>query len=370
MDPKILPQSVVEENETLRFTLSGVNVSIANSLRRIILSEIDTVVFKTYNEDVNKCKIEKNTTGFNNEIIKQRIGCIPVHIKDLEMPLSKYVMEIDEENITDTIRHITTEDFKIRNTDTDKYLSDNDKQSIFPPCDQTGYYIEFLRLKPKLSEELPGESIKLTCEFDIGNAKENGMFNVVSCCAYSFSVDDVKQEIELNKKKKEWKDEGMSNNEIKFESDNWKLLDGLRIVKKDSFEFMIESVGVFTNQEIVHKGCDVLIRKLNELAQLINDKKLEINESNTTMANSYDVTIPNEDYTIGKALEYLLYSTYYDSETPILSFCGFKKIHPHDNNSLIRLAYNDVVDKASISGNLQTCITVLIEIYNKIKNSI
>ena len=58
MDPKILPQSVVEENEQLKFTISGVNVSIANSLRRIILSEIDTVVFKTYNEEVNTCNIE------------------------------------------------------------------------------------------------------------------------------------------------------------------------------------------------------------------------------------------------------------------------------------------------------------------------
>ena len=97
MDPKILPQTVVEENEQLKFTLSGVNVSIANSLRRIILSEIDTVVFKTYNEEVNTCIIEKNTTSLNNEIIKQRLGCMPIHIQDLDMPLENYQLEIDED---------------------------------------------------------------------------------------------------------------------------------------------------------------------------------------------------------------------------------------------------------------------------------
>ena len=42
----------------------------------------------------------------------------------------------------------------------------------------TGYYIDFVRLRPKISEELHGEKIHLTCEFDIGAANEDGMFNV------------------------------------------------------------------------------------------------------------------------------------------------------------------------------------------------
>lgn len=376
MDPKILPQTVVEENEQLKFTLSGVNVSIANSLRRIILSEIDTVVFKTYNEEVNTCIIEKNTTSLNNEIIKQRLGCIPIHIQDLDMPLENYQLEIDEENNTDTIRHVTSNDFKIKNITTNTYLSENDKQNIFPPSDQTGYYIDFLRLKPKLSEQIPGEAISLTCKFSIGNAKENGMYNVVSAASYGNTPDDVKQEIELNKQKKIWKDQGFTTDKINFESKNWKLLDGLRIAKKDSFDFLIETVGVFTNQEIVHKGCDKLIKKLQELDTLIggegdDDKldKLEIKESNTTMKNCFDVIIPNEDYTTGKALEFVLYHKFYETND-LLSFCGFKKHHPHDDDSIIRLAYNDVIDKMSIQGHLKTCINDLIEIYNKIKKSI
>lgn len=369
MDPKILPQTVVEENEQLKFTLSGVNVSIANSLRRIVLSEIETVVFKAYNEDVNTCKVEKNTSQFNNEIIKQRLGCIPIHIDDLNMPLDNYIMELDEENDSDTIRIVTTKDFKIKNITTETYLSENDKQNIFPPSDQTGYYIDFLRLKPKLSDDIPGEAIKLSCKFSIGTSRENGMFNVVSCCSYGNTPDDVKQEIELNKLKKTWKDEGMKPDQIKFEAENWRLLDGKRITKTDSFDFTIESIGVFTNQDIVHKGCDVLIKKLVEVDTMIDDDKLEIIESNTTMKNCYDVIIKNEDYTIGKAIEYVLYTKFYEKDN-LLSFCGFKKVHPHDDDSIIRVAYNNVIDKMSIQGHLKTCIQDLIEIYNKIKKSI
>lgn len=369
MDPKILPQTVVEENEQLKFTLSGVNVSIANALRRIILSEIDTVVFKAYNEEVNTCTVEKNTSQFNNEILKGRLGCIPIHIDDLNMPLDNYIMELDEENDSDTIRIVTTKDFKIKNITTGTYLSENDKQNIFPPSDQTGYYIDFLRLKPKLSDDIPGEAIKLSCKFSIGNSRENGMFNAVSCCSYGNTPDDVKQEIELNKLKKTWKDEGMKPDEVKFEAENWRLLDGKRITKTDSFDFTIESVGVFTNQEIVHKGCDVLIKKLGEVDTMIDEDKMEIIESNTTMKNCYDVIIKNEDYTIGKAIEYVLYTKFYEKDN-LLSFIGFKKIHPHDEDSIIRVAYNDVIDKMSIQGHIKICIQDLVDIYTKIKKSI
>ena len=369
MDPKILPQTVVEENEQLKFTLSGVNVSIANSLRRIILSEIDTVVFKTYNEQVNTCTVEKNTSQFNNEILKGRLGCIPIHIDDLNMPLDNYIMELDEENDSDTIRIVTTKDFKIKNITTGTYLSENDKQNIFPPSDQTGYYIDFLRLKPKLSDDIPGEAIKLSCKFSIGNSRENGMFNAVSCCTYRNTPDDVKQEIELNKLKKIWKDDGMKTDEIKFESENWRLLDGKRIKKKDSFDFIIESVGVFTNQEIVHKGCDVLIKKIMEIDTKIDQDKLQIIESNTTMDNCYDIILQNEDYTIGKALEYIVNAKFYENDA-ILSYCGFVQVHPHDDYSIIRVAYKNVIDKMSIQGHLKVCIQDLVGIYTKIKKSI
>ena len=365
MDPKILPQSIVEEDNVLKFTLSGVNVSIANTLRRTILSEIQSVVFKTYNEEVNRCTITTNTTGFNNEIIKQRLGCIPIHIKDLKMPLDNYELHIDQENITDTIQYVTTKDFKIKNVTTDEFLSEADTQQIFPPSDMTGYFIDFLRLKPKVGNDIPGEAISLTCKFSIGDSQENGMFNAVSCCTYGNTIDDVKQEVELNKMKKVWKDNGLKPDEIKFEATNWKLLDGLRITKKDSFDFMIETIGVFTNQEIVQTACNVIVTNLEELDELIEKDKLEIRTSNTTMDNCYDVILTKGDYTIGKILEFVLYTKYYEG-TEKLSFCGFVKEHPHRNDCIIRLAYNEDSNQSIVAGDLKVCIQELIKLYKKI----
>ena len=47
-------ENLVEENNQLKFTLSDINVSIANAIRRIILSEIPCVVFKTTPYEENK----------------------------------------------------------------------------------------------------------------------------------------------------------------------------------------------------------------------------------------------------------------------------------------------------------------------------
>ena len=82
MDPRISDLS--QDTNYMEFKLSGVNVSIANALRRIILSEIPTVVFRTSPHERNLVNFEINTSRMNNELIKQRLSCIPIHINDLK----------------------------------------------------------------------------------------------------------------------------------------------------------------------------------------------------------------------------------------------------------------------------------------------
>ena len=99
-------------DEILLFTLSGVNVSLANAIRRTILSDIPLVVFRTTPYKENKANIISNTSRLNNEILKQRLSCIPIHIKDPDsFPLKNYLLEVNVENITNTTMYVTTENF-------------------------------------------------------------------------------------------------------------------------------------------------------------------------------------------------------------------------------------------------------------------
>jgi DNA-directed RNA polymerase alpha subunit len=353
-------------DEMLMFTLSGVNVSLANAIRRTILSDIPLVVFRTTPYEQNKATIISNTSRLNNEILKQRLSCIPIHIKDIEgFPMKNYQLEVNVENITDTTMYVTTKEFVIKDLVTGKPISESKNREIFPANDYTGYFIDFVRLRPKISDEIPGEKINLTCEFSVGTAKEDGMFNAVSTCSYGFTVDALAQDAILEKYKQTWKDEGKTKEEIDFEAKNWKLLDGLRITKKDSFDFIIQSIGIYDNVELVHKACEILIDKFQYQDTLLEKDELEIKKAENTMSNSFDIILENEDYTIGKVLEYFMYTKFY--ETKMLTFCGFKKMHPHDSYSIIRVAYKDAIDKSSIKGHLKECIDESIQVFFRVK---
>lgn len=373
MDPRITFNS--EADDTLKFTLSGVNVSLANGLRRTIMSDIPTVVFRTAPYEANRSTILTNTTRLNNEILKQRLSCIPIHINNLkEFDHTKYYMELNVENLSDTMMVVTTKDFVVKSTDTGKPISEADNKKIFPADSYTGDYIDFVRLRPRISDEIPGEKIHLTCEFSIGSAKEDGSFSAVATCAYGFTVDVKEQEVMLNKKRKDWKDEGKTEKDIDgFESKNWLLLEGARVVKKDSYDFTIESVGVYTNIELLNMGCDILNDRLRGLDKVIEEDQLKINISQNTMSNCFDIILENEDYTIGKIIEYFMYAKFFDKEEggkeggKLLSYCGFRKMHPHDPESIIRVAYLEPTDRTTIKGHLKECIADAIKVYDTCK---
>ena len=365
VNPRVDIISKIDDDE-LKFTLSGVNVSIANALRRIILSEIPIVVFRVSPNDKNKCNIIANTCGLNNEIVKHRLSCIPIHIKDVdEFPLKNYMLELDVQNNTDTTIYVTTKDFVIKDLTTGKYLPENKIREIFPADDLTGDYIDFVRLKAKPAEEIQGKIIHLTSEFDIGTAKEDSAYNVVSTCSYGNTIDDSVQEAKLAQLKQKWKDEGKKESEIEFEATNWKLLEGKRIFKKDSFDFVIQSIGIYTNAELLIIACKVMIEKLQNLNSNIEKDEVEIKIAESTIPNCYDIKLMNEDYTIGKVIEYFMLSSFY--EKGILTYCGFKMLHPHDTYSLIRVAYKEPVVIDNIKNDLKTCIQYSIETFTKVR---
>lgn len=343
--PKIA--NLKEEDGRMTFTISNIDVSYINGIRRTILSDIPIVVFKTMPYEENNAVIIANTSRLNNEIVKQRLSCIPIHINYLDTnkdSIENYLLELDVENKTDTTIIVTTKDFKILNTVSNKYLDEGQVKKIFPPFIPPNgngeYYIDFLRLRPKISDEILGEKIKLTCKFTVGIARDDSMFNVTGSCAYGCTPDLEKIEEQLEIRKQKWKDEGKTQDEIKFESANWKLLEGMRYTIKNSFDFIIESVGIYSNEQIIIESCKILLRKLEGLKELIEKDEVEIKRSDNILENCYDVTLVNEDYTIGNILNYELYKIFY-VELEQINYVGFKKIHPHDNDSILRLSIVD-----------------------------
>ena len=351
-----------EEDGLMSFTISNIDVSYVNAIRRTILSDIPIVCFKTTPYEENKANILINTTRLNNEILKQRLSCIPICISNLEdTPIKNYLLEVDVENKIDVTVIVTTKDFNIKDISSNTYLDEGEQKKIFPPfIPPTGsgeYYIDFVRLRPRISDEIPGERIKFTCEFSVSTARDDSMFNVTGTCAYGFSPDPEKMAEQLELRKQKWKDEDKKEAEIKFEAANWKLLEGLRYVKKNSFDFVLQTVGIYENEQIIIKASQILLQKLEVLKKSLTQDEVEIKPSENTMENCYDITLENEDYTIGNILNYELYSIFY-RDLKLLDYVGFKKLHPHDLNSLLRVA---LTDKTKSVSTVKTMLVKVIE---------
>jgi DNA-directed RNA polymerase II subunit RPB3 len=364
MEPVV--KNLSDDANALYFTLQGVEVSLANALRRTILSDIPTVVIETDTYEKNQCNIITNTGRLHNEILKQRLSCIPIHstvLRDTEdekaLP-GNYQLVVDVKNDTDNNIYVTTEDFKLRDKKTGTMLSKEEQEKLFPglfPKNvQTQSYIDFARLRPGIGNDIPGEQISLVSDFSVNVAKTNSMYNVVSKCAYGNTPDKEKAVTIWDKQEASLRQSGESESDIKMLKENFRILDAQRQYIPNSFDFVVESVGVYDNRDIIRKACAVLQNKFIDIVQMIDTGVLSILTSETSMDHCYDIKLEEEDYTIGKVLEYLLYSKFYEKQE-ILSFCGFKKFHPHDTNSTIRVAFNEKQEK-SVVGTLlrEVCV--------------
>ena len=362
--PKI--SNVDENNNTLVFTLSDINISYANAIRRVLLSDIPCLVFKTSPYDENNVSIIINKSRLNNELIKQRISSIPIHKNNIdEFEYQNYMVELDKMNDTNTIIYATTEDFKVKNIELKKYLDSSEVKQLFPPDQITGDYIDIVRLRPKLTDNSECEHIKLEASLTISNAKEDGTFNVVSTCSYGNTLDPIKIKDEWALKEETLKNK-VSKDELEFIKKDWMLLDAKRLFIADSYDFIIETLGIYTNYELVNMATSIIIKKLYMTLESLKNNNDLIEDSIDTLDNSYIIKLINEDYTIGKIIEYCLYNKYFNEEK-LLNYVGFIKKHPHDTFSIIKISLKKLTSKDEILIMIEECVNSSILILNSIK---
>uniref|UniRef100_A0A6C0KQJ2 DNA-directed RNA polymerase RBP11-like dimerisation domain-containing protein n=1 Tax=viral metagenome TaxID=1070528 RepID=A0A6C0KQJ2_9ZZZZ len=98
------------------------------------------------------------------------------------------------------------------------------------------------------------------------------------------------------------------------------------------------------------------------LNESLEKDEIDIHASDNTVDNCYDVILENEDYTIGNILNSELYTIFYN-DLKILDYIGFKKMHPHDSDSILRLSLTDktkgistikTILKSSVEGSIKT----------------
>ena len=359
----------VPENKVLKFKLKNLDVSFANSIRRVILSEIPCIVLDSLdkeNVDDQNITIYHNNSIFNNEIVKQRLSCIPVCKTDIEdFEYQNYIVECDVKNNTEEKMIVTTEDFKIKNKISGEYLDKEDVQKIFKKNPLTNQFIDIIQLQPNFNDN-NFEKLKFECGFKIGIAKENGSYNVASMSVYSNTLDN--EEI-----KKVWEkmEEKLPQNkeERELAYNDFINLDAQRITKPNSFDFKVQSIGIYSNYELVILACEVMIQKFEKFINNLEKDDQLIKKNNELMENAYNITLNNEDYTFGKVLENMSYLQFYIQKQKI-NYISMKKNHPHDNYSILMISYkNDNTTNEEIITDMKDISKLCIDVYQNIKSN-
>jgi DNA-directed RNA polymerase alpha subunit len=358
-----------EDEQGLHFVIKDIPLAVANAIRRTILSDIPTLVIRTENSKINQCTVLANTSRFHNEIVKQRLSCIPIHSKELETFPEKYrlIVQVKNDSVHE-LRWVTTKDFKIQDKTTEQFMDETEVSKLFPVDSLSNQPIDFLRLRPGIGSTVQGEQIHLVADFSVSNAKENGMFNVVSKCAFSNVVDvDVREKV-WSVQLQTLKDENRTAEEIEFERKNYMNLDAYRCFKTDEhgepneFDFLVKTVGIYTNYEILFLACEIVEKRFHQFVHEVQSQVVPIHESKdspdlgyttvtvSSIENSFDVILEGEDYTFGYLLEHYLHAMFYsDDSNEELVYIGFKKYHPHDTFSVIRMAFQNPTTAALLA---------------------
>lgn len=367
MEPRI--DRVSQEQSVLKITITNANYSIVNAIRRTILSKIPVVCFKSFPYKENLCNIITNTSNLNNEIIKHRLICIPVHyLNPDEDDYKNLKIVINKKNNTEEMMFCTTEDITIFDKNTNIEMSEADVKKIFPPNEITKNYIDILRLKQPLSSTIDGEEFHLEAELTVSTAEEDGAYNVVSLCSYINTPDTIAANDIWIQKEKEMTQQKTSKELIEYAKKDYFLLDANRTFIKDSFEFSIETIGVYSNEEIFKKACVILINNFNDLKDKLQSDSVIINTPITTINNCYEVVLENIDHTIGKVLEFILNELYF-TRKELLTYIGFSKRHPHDSYSIIKMAFPEPVEKSVVRDYMLSSIEEANRMYNNLLSS-
>jgi DNA-directed RNA polymerase subunit L/DNA-directed RNA polymerase alpha subunit len=359
-----MSQVIVNSKDTyednLVFNLESADVSVPNALRRTILSNIETLVFRGFPYTSNHITFKKNTTKFNNEYLKQRISCIPIHVDDasiFDTFIQKYQAVIQAENKGSENMLVTTENIKIIDKDTKQEIPETITRKYFPRDPISEDFILICVLYPNFNSNEVNESIHIEANFDKGCAQENSAWNVVHHCAYENEQDRAKVE------------EMANEIDDLVKKQDFMYLDAQKEFIPNRFKCSVGSIGIYTNEQIVVKACDYINGRLSEVESILSNLFTQQEPNSTFKLKSYDQVMSEstngleeensrdvlkksymsvytedeyivfrlreDDYTIGKLLE----KYYFQKYEGLVSFVGFKKNHPMQKEAFIYVKY-------------------------------
>lgn len=256
--------------------LKNVPVSFVNALRRILLSEIPTVV-------VSNVQILENTSSMTHEMLRHRVEMLPVNVRADEVAVVRDTkLEIRASAIKDRME-LTTADFVATGPRGDILLPDRD----------LGTPLLFLYLNP-------GETVHIKATLSVQSTKASQV--CVSTFKNHIDPDIAKVDRDTFVATTAG-DNPVAQREAARIFDTFHIQRSFHRNKEtgrpDWFDFTVESIGVTPARDLMKTAVKVLQEKIAEFAKLPLLREED---------GWFRIEIPNEKHTLGALLQEILYT--------------------------------------------------------------
>ena len=418
---KFTVSDVKMDSGTIIFTLSGsheygLDKSVANAIRRTLLTDIPTVAFEVDEGEKSDITMVKNDTVLHNEMLSHRIGLLPLYLNpdtfqrnylfeckvkhDTDAPFQfvtaneieiyplkshmiqklQQIRDSDDINERESFRE-TLDACDPDNYDFRKPLSQSEKDKIFRPYifRKQKHYCMLNELK---STHTPGtyQQLHFYGSPSVKTAKDNGRYQAVSQACYSFLKDDnlfqqtLKEKIEINAIPQDKIDEFKTKMTL-AESERYYYRD------KDGepyrYQFSVKSCHYWDSSDLVKRSLEILMNRCHEIKQgflyLLQEKESSISVSEDKEGLKYKYTLYNQGHTMGSLIQsHIARRCIRPGPDSLLNLCGYKMPHPLTPEIVLFVTLNPKhkAYKQESSQVLQTLTSYLMDQMEEIRNQL
>lgn len=318
--------------------IHGLDISIVNGVRRVILTELPYVAFRAEPFETATVKIIANNGPLHNEFLSHRFSLLPIHlplgdVKSYQEGDLKFTLKVSNEE-SHAMQTITTQNLQLEY----KGIPIKSEQ-IFPLDPITKQGVVITRLRKKETIEAEGHAV-------IGTARNHAGFSPVSLCTYMFlQTPEAKSLADpLERERTYLKNEHGDASAVLFQ---------------------IESECGHNFHELLMYGFEILLNKV---------KIYQTNLPQMVLHNDtgYDFIFDNEDDTLGNILQTTMFNKHLrdqKTESKKVSYVGYFCPHPLEKRMVLRVCTEgnsmdtsrEVFEDglAMIVANLEACIADL-----------